>query len=54
MNSLYLEFNVSSASLLNNLCYPKIEMKDGFIPVPNAPGVGVEIDQEMLERFRVL
>jgi len=54
MNSLYLEFNVSSASLLNTLCYPQIEMKDGYIPVPTAPGIGVEIDLEMLDRFRVL
>jgi len=40
--------------LLNTLCYPQIEMKDGYIPVPNAPGIGVEIDLEMLDRFRVL
>ncbi len=54
MNSLYLEFNVSSASLLNNLCYPRIEMKDGYIPVPDRPGAGVEIDLEMVEHYRVM
>ena len=53
MNSLYLEFNVSSASLLNNLCTTTIEMVDGMIPVPTGPGLGVEVDEEMVRRFRV-
>jgi L-rhamnonate dehydratase len=52
--SLYLEFNVSSASLLNNLCKEPIGMKDGWINVPDAPGLGVEIDEEMVSRYRVL
>jgi L-alanine-DL-glutamate epimerase-like enolase superfamily enzyme len=54
MNSLYLEFNVSSASLLNHLCCNKIEMVDGYIPVPDGPGLGVEVDQGMVAKFRVL
>jgi L-alanine-DL-glutamate epimerase-like enolase superfamily enzyme len=54
MHSLYLEFNVSSASLLNTLCYPPIEMTDGYIAVPNGPGMGVDVDLERLEKFRVL
>jgi L-rhamnonate dehydratase len=53
MSSLYLEFNVSSASLLNTLCTTSIEMVDGMIPVPTGPGLGVEVDEEMVRRFRV-
>ena len=53
MNSLYLEYNVSSASLLNNLCKEKISMVDGYIPVPEGPGLGVEVDETMVARFRV-
>ena len=53
MSSLYLEFNVSSASLLNTLCTTTIEMVDGMIPVPTGPGLGVEVDEEMVRRFRV-
>lgn len=53
MNSLYLEFNVSSASLLNHLCKGRIEMVDGMIPVPEGPGLGVEVDESMVEKFRV-
>jgi L-alanine-DL-glutamate epimerase-like enolase superfamily enzyme len=53
IDSLYLEFNVSSASLLNNLCTTKIAMVDGKIPVPTGPGLGVEVNEEMVRRYRV-
>ena len=53
MNSLYLEYNVSSASLLNNLCREKISLVDGYIPVPDGPGLGVEVDEAMLAKYRV-
>jgi L-alanine-DL-glutamate epimerase-like enolase superfamily enzyme len=53
MDSMYLEYNVSSASLLNNLCKTRIEMVDGYIPVPDGPGLGVEPDEKAIARFRV-
>ena len=53
MHSLYLEYNVSSASVLNHLCQEPIQMVDGHIPVPNRPGLGVEIDETMVARYRV-
>ena len=53
MNSMYLEYNVSSSSLLTNLCTTKLEIRDGFIPVPTGPGLGVEVDEAVVERFRV-
>ncbi|MCB0185949.1 MAG: mandelate racemase/muconate lactonizing enzyme family protein, partial [Caldilineaceae bacterium] len=54
MNSLYLEYNVSSASLLNQLCTEPIRMVDGYVPVPIGPGLGVAVNEEMVARFRVL
>lgn len=54
MDSLYLEYNVSSASLLTNLCQPKLEMRDGYIAVPTGAGLGVQVDETIVERFRVL
>jgi L-rhamnonate dehydratase len=53
LNSLYVEHNVSTASLLNNLCREPIRMKDGFLAVPDGPGLGVEVEEEVVERFRV-
>lgn len=52
-NSLCLEFNVSSSSLLNTLCHGHIELKDGFIDVPDGPGLGVEVDEEMVAKYRI-
>ncbi len=53
INSLYLEYNVSTASLLNNLCRNPIRMKDGCLAVPDGPGLGVEVDEEIIGKFRV-
>lgn len=53
MHSLYLEYNVSSASLLRTLCRQPIQMHDGFIDVPSGPGLGVDIDEQVVARFRV-
>jgi L-alanine-DL-glutamate epimerase-like enolase superfamily enzyme len=54
MNSLYLEYNVSSASLLNTLCVDPIVMRDGYVAVPAGPGLGVEVDEKIIEKYRVL
>ena len=54
MHALYLEYNVSSASLLNQLCATPIALEDGWIPVPTAPGLGVEVDEERVAHYRVL
>lgn len=54
MDALYLEYNVSSGSLLNTLCTEPIEMRDGYIDVPTGPGLGVDVDQALIDRFRVL
>jgi len=52
--SLFLEYNVSSSSLLQQLCGAPIAMKDGWISVPQGPGLGVEPEARMIEKFRVL
>lgn len=53
MHSLYLEYNVSSASLLNTLCREPLRMQAGYIPVPQGPGLGVEVDEAVVARYRV-
>jgi L-alanine-DL-glutamate epimerase-like enolase superfamily enzyme len=54
MNALYLEYNVSTASILTTLCKQPIRMQDGYIPVPDGPGLGVEVDEAIVAQFRVL
>jgi len=29
-------------------------MVDGYLPVPEGPGLGVEVDEKMVARYRVL
>ncbi|HEY8599156.1 MAG TPA: enolase C-terminal domain-like protein, partial [Thermomicrobiales bacterium] len=52
-NALFLEYNVASSSLLNTLCTVPIQMIDGAVTVPNDPGLGVEVNEDILKRFRV-
>jgi L-alanine-DL-glutamate epimerase-like enolase superfamily enzyme len=51
--SLFLEFNVAAGPLVRELCENPLEMKDGFLDVPNGPGLGVEIDEKTIARYRV-
>ena len=30
---------------------PKLEFKDGFMAVPDAPGLGVEVDQDKVDEY---
>ena len=37
----------------NNLCKEKLTMVDGYISVPEGPGLGVEVDEATVAKFRV-
>jgi L-alanine-DL-glutamate epimerase-like enolase superfamily enzyme len=54
MDARFLEYNVSTGSLLNTLCTNPIRMIDGQIPIPQGPGLGVEVDEERVAHYRVL
>jgi L-alanine-DL-glutamate epimerase-like enolase superfamily enzyme len=52
---LFLEYNVSASPMLKDIIANPIQMDEqGMIPVPQGPGLGVEIDEEAVARFRVL
>jgi L-alanine-DL-glutamate epimerase-like enolase superfamily enzyme len=51
--SLFLEFNVSRSPLLRELCREPIRLEDGWIRVPQGPGLGVEVNEEVVARYRV-
>ena len=52
--SLCLEYNVSSSPMLREIIRNPIQMdKDGFMPVPQGPGLGIEIGEKAVEKFRV-
>ena len=53
--SLFLEYNLSASAMLREIIADPIQMDEhGMIPVPQGPGLGVEIDEKAVARFRVL
>ena len=52
--SLFLEYNVSKGSVLRDIIKNPIQMKDGYMDVPETPGLGIEINEKAIEKYRVL
>lgn len=48
-----LEYTVSDSPLARNLVLNPIEFKDGYVTLPDRPGLGIEIDPEIEARYRV-
>jgi L-rhamnonate dehydratase len=52
--SLFLEYNVSENPMLTEIIRNPVQMdKDGYIAVPNGPGLGIDIDEKAVKRFCV-
>jgi L-rhamnonate dehydratase len=49
----FVEFNVSSGEISRKLAKNPIMMKDGYVEIPDRPGAGVEVDEAMIEKYRV-
>ena len=45
---MYLEFTTSDSPLLRDLCSPALDVVDGEVCVPERPGLGIDIDEDML------
>ena len=46
-----LEFDQTENALREQLTFPKLEMKNGKIQVPNSPGLGLEVNEDELHKF---
>lgn len=51
MPDMMLEMDRSENALRDNLTYPQFQAEDGYVAVPNAPGLGVDVDLDQLARF---
>lgn len=49
----FLPANLSESDLRRNLLTSDLELVDGGIPLPEQPGLGIEIDRDALSRFAV-
>ena len=53
-NALIVEFVAQEdTNLRESLTRQKIRARDGYLEMPQSPGLGVELDEEVLARFRV-
>jgi D-galactarolactone cycloisomerase len=48
-----LEFDRSSHPFRRELICDAIQMVNGRVQIPNQPGLGIEVNREILERYRV-
>lgn len=46
-----MEYDQTENGLRDKLSFPLIEMKNGYIEVPNRPGLGIDIDEEVLRNY---
>ncbi|MCC7374444.1 MAG: mandelate racemase/muconate lactonizing enzyme family protein [Verrucomicrobiales bacterium] len=52
--SLFLEYNVCDSPMLREVVRNPVRLdSDGFIPVPQGPGLGIEIDEQAVRKFCV-
>ena len=51
MPDAMLEMDRSESALREHLTKPAFAMRDGFVAVPSAPGLGVDVDPEYLAKF---
>ena len=49
----YFEYAVQSTELNQRLVRERFPVVDGEVEIPTAPGLGVELDEEVVERCRV-
>jgi D-galactarolactone cycloisomerase len=47
-----LEYDRSSHPFRQQLITQPIRLVDGWVPIPAGPGLGVEVDRAVLERYR--
>jgi L-alanine-DL-glutamate epimerase-like enolase superfamily enzyme len=47
------EFSVADSPLVNGILATPFELRDGKLRVPTGPGLGIELDDELVERMRV-
>ena len=46
-----IEYDQTENQLRESLTFPKIEMIDGMISVPSKPGLGIDVDMDVLMKF---
>ena len=53
MSASLLEFRRTKSPLIFNLAKPRFEAKQGRLPIPDKPGIGIEIDENVVKECTV-
>jgi L-alanine-DL-glutamate epimerase-like enolase superfamily enzyme len=48
----FVEYTVSESPLRRELVHSTVELHSGIASIPQGPGLGVELDEEVLARYR--
>jgi L-alanine-DL-glutamate epimerase-like enolase superfamily enzyme len=51
--AVFVEFNTSQGPLSREMVKQPLKMVDGYVAVPTGPGLGVEVNNESLEKYRI-
>jgi len=49
----WMELDQTENDLRDKLTRPLTSMKDGLIKVPDSPGLGIEINEDMIDEYRI-
>jgi len=48
-----IEYSQSTSPIFRELVKNQIELKDGYVEVPNRPGLGIELNEDIIEKYRI-
>jgi L-rhamnonate dehydratase len=51
--SVFIEFNTSQGPLSRELVKEPLRMQDGYLAVPTGPGLGVEVNEQTIDKYRI-
>jgi L-alanine-DL-glutamate epimerase-like enolase superfamily enzyme len=51
--AVFVEFNTSQGPLSRQIVRNPLQLADGFLNVPESPGLGVEVNEEIIGRYRI-
>ena len=51
--AVFVEFNTSQGPLSRAMVKQPLRLVDGYVSVPGGPGLGVEVNEETLEKYRI-
>ena len=52
-NTQWLEMDTSGNAVYEELLTDPLQLNDGYVEVPNQPGLGVELTEETLKKYAV-